>query len=310
MIRLLFTNRTLASSLLLAITFTLQKSIAMAAPSQTEETSATREIPDCTFTLVDHVTLAAERAGVIREIRVAEGDRIGNDELVARLASEEASAHLRLARLAAESDIAIRLAEKTQSVAFTELQQAEELNKRRQIYTEFELRRLRLTLDKTILEAQQAEHDRELRTLEEAVAAATLRSFEIRSTFAGTVVQVFRRPGEAVQQGEPIARIVNTGRLKVEGFAPVQQISDFHPGQKISVVANDVSPAVVLQGQLRFVDVSVQSVTQEVRIWAEVDNSAGLARPGLSATLRIHSDTPAAVHVSEAEASPGIKSRK
>lgn len=309
MISLLFTNRSMVSSLL-GMTLALQASIAFADQPQTEETSTVVEVPGCTFTLVDHVTLAAERAGVIREIGVAEGDTIGNDELVARLASEEASAHLRLARLAAESDIAIRLAEKTQAVARTELQQAEELNKRRQIYTEFELRRLRLTLDKTILEAQQAEHDRELRTLEEAVAAATLRSFDIRSTFAGTVVQVFRRPGEAVQQGEPIARIVNAGRLKVEGFAPVQQTRDFHPGQKVSVVLNDVSPAVVLRGRLRFVDVSVQSVTQEVRIWAEVDNSAGLARPGLSATLRIHPDTPSAVQVTDAEASPGIKSRK
>ena len=242
----------------------------------------------CTISLIDHVTLAADRAGILGQVPFEEGDEVAEKALVAQLINDEAAARLELSVSAAESDIGIRLAEKTRDVAEAELRQAELLNQTRQVYTEFEMRRLRLTLDQTILEREKAVHEQRLKSLEQAVAQAQLKSHDVVSTFGGMVVRVFKKRGEAVQQGEPLLEIASDKRLRIEGYLPVEEARLLKPGDEVLVELDGETPAKApVRGRLRFVDVSVQRVTQEVRIWAEVDNTDRILKPGQQATLRI-----------------------
>ena len=252
------------------------------------QAARTLEVPHCTISLIDRVTLAADRAGVLGRLPYEEGDEVTANQLVAQLINNEAVTRLELASVAAQSEIAIRVAEKTRDVAEAELLQAEDLNHRREVYTEFELRRLRLNLDQTILEREKAIHEQQLKQLEQAVTQSQLDQHDVKSTFSGTVVRVFKQVGEAVQQGEPLLEIASDKRLRIEGYVPLNQIRPLHVGDEVEVELDDNSSASPpVTGKLRFIDLTVQSVTQEVRIWAELNNTAQTLKPGQIATMRI-----------------------
>jgi len=246
------------------------------------------EVPHCTISLIDRVTLAADRAGILGLLPYEEGDEVAAEKLVAQLINQEAAARLELASVAADSEIAIRVAEKTRDVAEAELLQAEDLNRKREVYTAFEIRRLRLNLDQTVLEREKAVHEQELKRLEQAVAQAQLEQHDVKSTLAGTVVRVFKQVGEAVQQGEPLLEIASDKRLRIEGYVPVREVRQLRIGDEVQVeLSDDTIAGPALTGKLRFIDLTVQSVTQEVRIWAEVDNTTQTLKPGQLATMRI-----------------------
>lgn len=254
-------------------------------------TESILRIPHCTVSLIDEVTLAAGRSGLLSQVLYREGDQVEAKTLVAQLANEEAAAQEALADYAAKSDIAIRLAEKICDAAETELQNGYSLNERRQVLTEFEIRRLELAFEQAKLEVEQATHDRELKNLERGVAHAQTRAHDIRSTFAGTVVQVFKDAGEAVQQGEPLLRIVNDQRLKIEGFAPAAAARQLKVGQPARIeITSPEGKSSFIQGRLKFVDISIQPVTQEVRLWVEVDNKEGHLKSGQIVALEFSDD--------------------
>ena len=246
------------------------------------------EVPHCTISLIDRVTLAADRAGILGLLPYEEGDEVAAEKLVAQLINQEAAARLELATVAADSEIAIRVAEKTRDVAEAELLQAEDLNRKREVYTAFEIRRLRLNLDQTVLEREKAVHEQQLKRLEQAVAQAQLEQHDVKSTLTGTVVRVFKQVGEAVQQGEPLLEIASDKRLRIEGYVPVREVRQLRIGDEVQVeLSDDTIAGSPLTGKLRFIDLTVQSVTQEVRIWAEVDNTTQTLKPGQLATMHI-----------------------
>ena len=246
------------------------------------------EVPHCTISLIDRVTLAADRAGILGLLPYEEGDEVAAEKLVAQLINQEAAARLELATVAADSEIAIRVAEKTRDVAEAELLQAEDLNRKREVYTAFEIRRLRLNLDQTVLEREKAVHEQQLKRLEQAVAQAQLEQHDVKSTLTGTVVRVFNQGGEAVQQGEPLLEIASDKRLRIEGYVPVREVRQLRIGDEVQVeLSDDTIAGSPLTGKLRFIDLTVQSVTQEVRIWAEVDNTTQTLKPGQLATMHI-----------------------
>lgn len=276
----------------LAVVWQAETGTVFSQEGDSSEERAALEVPHCTISLIDRVTLAADRAGVLGQVPFEEGDEVPAGTLVAQLINNEAAARLQLATLAAQSEIAILVAEKTRDVAEAELQQAQFLNQRQPVYTEFEMRRLKLTLDQTVLEREKAVHEQHLKRVEQEVAQAQLAQHDVKSTFAGTVVRVFKQQGEAVQQGEPLLEIASNKRLRIEGYVPVLEVHQLRVGDEVRVELDDNSFEIPpLTGKLRFIDLTVQSVTQEVRVWAEVDNSEQILKPGQLATMRVYSRT-------------------
>jgi RND family efflux transporter MFP subunit len=259
-----------------------------------DRVSKTVTLHDCNIMLIDHVTLAVDKPGILGKITVREGDTVPAKTLVAQLKNDEALAGVVLARKAAASDVEARLAQKTHDVSEAELIQAKQANANIKAVTEYEIRHLQLNVDQTELQFEKAQHDQQLKILELGVALEKLRSHDINSTFEGMVTRVYKSEGEAVQQGDAVVEIVNDRRLRIEGFVPVKEIGRLKIGQKITAtmqISND-HPEIVLEGMLQFIDVNVQPVTREVRIWAEVDNSKREFKPGLRATMVIDDNAP------------------
>jgi multidrug resistance efflux pump len=124
----------------------------------------------------------------------------------------------------------------------------------------------------------------------------------VTSPLDGEVVDVQGNQGEWMQVGAPLAHVVRTDKLRVEGYVDAARWDPERiRGRPVTVevtLANDRRETV--EGRISFVSPLVES-GGDYRVFAEVPNrkSAGsdewLLRAGQTATMTIHSE-PADAH--------------
>ena len=237
----------------------------------------------------------------------------------------------RISQKQAESDVAVRLAEKSKDVAKYELDRAQKAKESFSgSISNSELNRLTVLFDQRTLEIEKAEEDRAINVLkpeadlaavqqqaeaiartqslaaekeqEQQVAQANLEVAKselaeaklqlerrrLKAPFAATVVAVSRQPGEWLEPGSVVLRLIQLDRLRVEGFVSADEAVLMAPGQRVRIVfpGNVVEP---VSGEVSFVSPEVEPVNQQVRIWADFDNPEKRIRPGLVTTMEVKS---------------------
>jgi macrolide-specific efflux system membrane fusion protein len=261
----------------------------------TGSTSA-QEVQSVVLRLLNEATLSAGEAGIITAIHVREGDAVKRgdviaqvDDRVARLAQQAAELELKVAREKAANDVAIRYATKAHEVAQAELDRSHEsIRKFAGSVSQSQLDVERLTVDKSLLEREQATHHRAIEQLDvelklHAVAAAQVQVSrrQINAPFDGMIVEVFVRTGEWIEPGTKAVRLVDIGRLKAEGFISADQADPSLMGAEANVVAaNTDTTAERFQGTITFVSPEIDPITDQVRVSAEIDNHEHRLRPG------------------------------
>ncbi len=253
------------------------------------------EVKNARVMLMDRVTLASPRAGVLAFVEPREGDTVESKQVIASLDSEVAKASLMIARHKATSTVDRRYAKKVIDLSRAELDKAQQANtnlKGGGVFTDIDLHRLQLTVDKSTLQLEQAESEARVNLLAVDQLTAELNTYAVVTTFGGIVTKVHRSKGEAVALGDPIVEVANLGRVRVEGFISVQDGLRVKPGSAV-VVRLDL-PNLELEeerrefkGKLVFVDVGVEPVSGQMRVWAEIPNPDGLLRAGLPARMTI-----------------------
>jgi RND family efflux transporter MFP subunit len=254
--------------------------------------------------LDERAVLASDRPGLLQYVEFGEGDRVTAGQEIARLRDDVAAAALAVAAKAAESDIEIRYAEAAAAVAEAEHRRSllanQEAQRRgvardRDLIPEVEIERLRLAAERARLQIEKARLDREIALLQRDEKEAELRTYRIISPLDGVVTEVLKYAGEAVQQGDPIVRLVRTDVVRVEGFVSVADAFRVRPGDAVTVRLNaeeieglpsELSNR-VFEGRLTFVDPTAKLVANMVRVWATVPNEGNLLKAGLPATMEI-----------------------
>jgi multidrug resistance efflux pump len=158
-----------------------------------------------------------------------------------------------------------------------------------------QIEKLRIEVESAQLGIEQAMKDRAV--AERAVAAAinelriAQRAVERRRIVApidGVVVDVRRRPGEWLDTGKTVVRLVRDDRLRAEGFVHVEKLHVPIIGQPAELVVTlPGQKPTLFHGAVSFVSPEVNPINREVRVWAEFDNAEGRLRPGLPATLTV-----------------------
>ncbi len=271
-----------------------------AEPARDGKTESTRRgvsppivVEHCRVKLIDEVTLAADRAGVLAFVEPREGDRVTAGAQVAALRDEIPRAALAVAELEAASDIELRHAQKTSQVAQAEYQSIVEAHRRNAgSFSENDLRRQKMAAERGVLEVENAEYRRVISRLKRDQALAELQTYHIAAPFEGVVMRVHRARGEAVRQGDPIVEIVNTNKVRVEGYVAFRDSWRVKPGGDVSVRLEIPDVELELEqrrfsGRITFVEERVEPVTGQVRVWAEVENREGLLKAGLAAIMTI-----------------------
>lgn len=258
------------------------------------------------LTVSESVRVPAPQAGVLRELRVREGTRVARGDALGEVDAREQQYQsdvirqdLAVARRESESDVRVRLAVKENRVAKAEWQRATSVNADLpNTVSAKEVDRLRLAFERTDLEIEHAQFERELLTARLKRTEADLRLAEhrvermrIEAPIAGIVSEVHHHAGEWVDAGEPILRVVRVDRLRAEGYLGITDAVLGLIGRRVTVTTQRPNGETVeASGRVTFVSPEAEPVDSKVRFWAEIDNAALRLRPGLTASVVIHEE--------------------
>ncbi len=266
----------------------------------------------CHITLIDHVTLASDRTGILKAVKYKEGDSATKGSLVALIADEVAQANLAVAEKKASNENELNFARIAKKAADSEHDRMLKANQLavekggREPVAQLEIDKSKLAADKAGISISAAEHELGLNKLNAAVTAAELNTYSVLAEFDGVVTRIYKKKGEAVRQGDPVAEIINTDRVRVEGYVPLADLRYAKQGAKVYVrlnVADHDLPEEkeVFEGQITFVDVVSEPIDRTTRIYAEVRNRDNILRAGLEATMEIEVESPSATAKSPTE---------
>jgi RND family efflux transporter MFP subunit len=260
------------------------------------------EVESVVLRLLEEAEVPAQEAGVVTGVAAREGQRVKQGDLLAqiddqvpRLAADEAKAKYDITREKATNDVRIRYAQKALEVSEAELRRStESIEKFAKSVSQSQLDVERLTVQKNRLEAEQADHEQAIAVLEMKAqenelnaAKAEITRRRIVAPFDGTIVQVYLRKGEWAEPGQKALRIVNTERLKAEGFIRAQDAATMATGTPVELQVEMGNKPQAFQGKIAFVSPEVDPITGQVRVWAEIDNREGRLRPGQAARMRV-----------------------
>ncbi len=257
---------------------------------------------------IHEIDVPAREAGVLADVPAREGRRVSEGELLAQIQDSLARVELgratfewEMASKVAENDVSVRFARKSLEVAEAEFARATlSIKQYPKSVSMSEMDHLRLTVERTALEIEQAEHKLDLaatnQKLRQSEVQAAQLSVERRKIYApadGIVAQILRRRGEWVKPGDKVLRILRIDRLRAEGFISVDQLRPDLVGSPITLTIprfNDAKKT--FTGEIVFVSPETDPVNGQIRVWAELENSDLRLRPGLHGEMTIKAPTP------------------
>ncbi|MBC8355876.1 MAG: HlyD family efflux transporter periplasmic adaptor subunit [Planctomycetes bacterium] len=272
-------------------------------------------LSDCLVSAKDHLQIPAQQAGVILRLEtedgltVEEGFIVSAGQLIGKLDDEDPAARRDAAILDHQVAIAehlksqsnVKAAIATEGVAKAELEESLDINSRSaNAIPDTQVRRQELTVMRSAMEKDVADRDVEVAGLtadrsqaQVTVAEIILKKHRIVSPLDGIVVQLYRKPGEWVSPGEPVARIVRMDTLRVEGFVDADRyLPEDVEGREVTVIIRRPNrEPEEFKSTISFASPIIEA-SGDYRVWAEVENRASkgkhwVLRPGMSAEMRI-----------------------
>lgn len=289
----------------------------MAQESSLPDNPAQLRLGTCFVTLIDDIDVPARETGALTELNVTEGQAVRSNDMVGRIDDQivqrkrdEVAAKLAAAKKKADSTVEIDYAVAAYQVAEKEFEINRELRRKNSIsLIEYEKSSLaktqaNLSIDKTRndleIEGLNAEAQRvELEAVNDAIGR-----HQIVSPLDGNVMEIYKQPGEWVQTGEKVLRVVRMNRLRVQGFVEADQ---FDPREINGRLVNVRAPLAhnrveVFSGRVVYVGLEKRGGSQfasgsRYQIWAEVENRIEadhwLLLPGADVDLTIDLASPA-----------------
>jgi multidrug efflux pump subunit AcrA (membrane-fusion protein) len=135
---------------------------------------------------------------------------------------------------------------------------------------------------------KQAARTSETRRVELELAKAMLDRRKVLSPLTGVVVRHSRQPGEFVEAGTPILRVIQLDRLRAEGFVDVAIASPALKSRAVRIEVTGIGARKkTLSGVITFVGQEVDPLNQQVRVWAEFESPELDVYPGMTAEMTI-----------------------
>ncbi len=255
---------------------------------------------------VSDVSVPSRMSGPLAEIYVVETQEVALGDLLAKLDTtmsmlqvESSRVQLDAAMAKASDDVAVRYAEKSFSVAHKEMEINADLA-RKGAGTRQEAERSKLAAEQADLQIERSRHDLDVAKKEAMVEEYNVRAAEtnlarhdIKSPLNGNVVKIFKQPGEWVNEGEVVFRVIQMDRMRVEGLIELNMYSpnDIF-GKPVTVVMNTAGRQEVFEGKVVMVNLETTN-GKSYTVRAEVENrrvgrDLWLLLSGVSVTLHIH----------------------
>ncbi len=242
----------------------------------------------------DYLYLSSQESGVIAELFVKEGDRVEAGAPVFRLEGDRIDYPLQGAA-AQRSALAqaVEAARARAALANSNYQRTSNL------FRDGFVARARLDADRAALDAANARLEEARRQLSASSAEIGLwrpRRSDLAGAAptAGAIERIYRRPGEMVPAGQPIAALLSPQNRKVRFFAPEPMLARLSMGTRVTLSCDGCSEGLTgvvsfIAREPQFTPPVIYSLDQRTKlvylIEARPDNPEAI-RPGLPVDVR------------------------
>lgn len=244
--------------------------------------------------------------GTIVMSELVEGKLVRAGQTIAQIDDRKASKELE--KLRQELNIAtkesnaivdIDYAEQSRKVAIAELNRARSTNARLPgTVSQSELDQLRLVVDRSTAELKKAKFQQlmkkelvHVRQIEVDLGEQRLENHRLVSPINGIVVEIFKKPGEWVEESEVVARIIQLDRLFAEIKIPAtQNINSLKERQAFFVPK--ASDAQRYPAKTYFVHPEANPINSTVRVWLEVENIDRELIAGIAGKIEFSEENP------------------
>jgi macrolide-specific efflux system membrane fusion protein len=137
-----------------------------------------------------------------------------------------------------------------------------------------------------------ASFNADLKQAELKAAKLHIDQHRLKSMLEGVVVDVYRQPGEWVEPGEPVLRILRLNRLRAEAFVKLHELADDlgvgieNANTELEIVIG--GKTMRFPGLITFVSPEIDPINRETSIWVEFDNADLHVKPGMHGELKIY----------------------
>ena len=181
-------------------------------------------VTPCNLVPLQEQNISSQVDGILEEVLVDLGQQVEQGQLLARLDNHQVRAQADLLRIRALSESAQRIAQAQHDEAESKVTYATKANENGLIAVpELEFKTYILQRERYAQEVKKAREEQEIARKELEKTSVILDLHQIKCGIAGEVVKVLKRPGEAVRQAEPLFRVANCERIRIEGLCKVQQ---------------------------------------------------------------------------------------
>jgi membrane fusion protein (multidrug efflux system) len=209
----------------------------------------------------ENLMVSAKMPGMVRDIRVKEGDMVRKGQVLASLDDEVLKKSID--EVKAGLDQVKVLFEKQKSLWDQKIGT--------------ELQYLTLKNQKESLEIK-------LRTLEAQVGQAV-----VTAPFSGVIDAIFIKPGSMAAPGVPLMQLVNTGSLKASAKVPDSYVSFIKQGDRVLVNFPDLNKEV--EASVSYVGRIVDPLSRTFKIEVNIPSGDPGLKPNLLAMVRINDKT-------------------
>lgn len=216
------------------------------------------------------VAISAPLEGMLAEIRVREGQRVEQGEILAVIDNRVTQASVRVAEAAAVRTGEIRQAQEEVRFSQIHLERQQQL-KAATGGSGFELLEAETRYEKAKAALQSAEQEqrRAEQTLE--LERARLESHNIRAPFRGEVLLLPVQPGTTLTRDDHLVTLICVDQLEVELYVPLALYGQLKVGQDYPLAAGQPVHRTVA-GRLEFVAPVIDSATGAFRAVFAVEN--------------------------------------
>ncbi len=243
----------------------------------------------------EYIYLASEEGGTVQEVLVREGDAVEAGAPIFRLDPNRLTLNERGAA-ANRSALAQAVEAARANTALAERNYARSAA----LFRDGFFSQARLDADRAARDAARAQLDQARRTLaaanaESGLARERLSDLSGTAPTAGTIERIYRRPGEVVAAGQPIAALLSPAYQKVRFFAPQALLPQVRSGGRVEISCDGCADN--LTGTISFIATEPQftppviySLDQREKLVFLVEarlDAPGAIRPGMPVDVRL-----------------------
>lgn len=210
----------------------------------------------------------------VREVLVRGGEVVKKGELLIRARDDEQEAVVAGQQLQASNRNRIMNAELQKELAdmnFNRIKEAMAKGGANQM--EFDQRRIEASAAAIAVEQEKTTHEMEKKRL--AQAEGLLERYRLTAPFDGIVEEVRVEEGQGVRESDPVVRLVNIQRLRLDAYASTPETIRLRlaPGSPVWVLVALPDKPLIAVGKVVSVSPVADSVSQTRRVHVEIENT-------------------------------------